>query len=465
MCHVGPWSLEHYRFIAKELSLSANVSVLSGHPKCDQVGFFNRYLQILEQEKGVRAMDATQEDLDIILRCRLLRVVSKEDAIRHLGAARRAIAEVLDAQKPELILSETIDSYVMDALYAEAKVRGIPFIGLVPTFISGYFRVSARGEYVPSREVSDAEAAEVLDRLLQKSYRPDFIKSSDHKLMLYATGRWLRNLLKVPYFVLKRLNRLERFNYHNWATLLVSMEWMHAMPALFVGTTNWRDRVAQSEKPVIYVPLQMFPEATVDYWCEDLEAIDYHAYLLRLLEHLGHHFTLLVKEHPNVLGYRNPRLYRQLMALPSVVLAPTTANSHDLIEAANTVLVWTGSVGFEAAIRGKPVLTTCRPYYQNGPLFRHVDLATSADDINGFMRAVGTVDLEATRRLMIKHILSGTLPGRYIIDGSWNSNNPDHVRYAVNIARQLQCHLSYNGLFQQPPGHKLNIEKSETNNV
>jgi len=446
MCHVGPWSLKHYCFIAKELAPGATVSVVSGHPKCDQAGFFNRYLQILEQEKRGRAMDATQEDFDIILRCRLLRTISKDDAVRHLSAARRAIGEVLDAHQPELILSETIDSYVMDALFAEAKSRRIPFIGLVPTFISGYFRVSARGEYVPSRDVSDAEADKVLDRLLQKSYRPDFIKSSDRKLLLYAAGRWLRNLVKVPYFVVKRLNRLERFNYHNWATLHVSRDWMHPIPALFVGSNDWRDRIGKSEKPVIYVPLQMFPEATVDYWCEDLEAVNYHAYLLRLLEHLGHHFTLLVKEHPNVLGYRNPRLYRQLIALPSVVLAQTAANSHDLIEAANAVLVWTGSVGFEAAIRGKPVLTTCRPYYQTGPLFRHVDLTTSAGDINAFIRTTEEMDLEAVRMLMIKHILSGALPGRYIIDGSWNSENPEHVHYAVNIAQQLRRHLSFNGV-------------------
>lgn len=444
MCHVGPWSLEHYRFIAGELAPGANLTVVSGHPKCDQVGFFTRYIDFITQATHTGAATLQPEDLEIILRCRLLRVISRDDAIQHLSAARRAAGAVLDEQKPELILSETIDSYVMDALYAEARVRGIPFIGLVPTFISGYFRVSARGEYVPSREVDDTEADEVLDRLLQKSYRPDFIKSSDRKLMLHATGRWLRNLIKVPYFALKRLNRLERFNYHNWATLHVSMEWMHAMPALFLGRSDWRDRAGQSEKPVIYVPLQMFPEATIDYWCEDLKAIDYHVYLLRLLEHLGHHFTLLVKEHPNVLGYRNPRLYKQLMELPSVVLAPTTANSHDLIEAANAVLVWTGSVGFEAAIRGKPVLTTCRPYYQTGPLFRHVDLTTAADDINDFMRTAAKVDLDATRRLMIKHALSGTLPGRYIIDGSWRSDNPEHVRYAINIAQQLRRHLTFN---------------------
>jgi hypothetical protein len=447
LCYVGPWSLEHYGSIAKELSPHANVSIVSGHPKCDQVGFFNRYLQILEQGKRIEEESTTQQDVDIILRCRLLRILPRVIAIRHLTAARLAFCEVLDEQKPNLILSETIDSFVMDALYAEANKRGIPFIGLVPTFISGYFRVSARGEFVRSREVSDVETQEVLVRLLTKSYKPDFIKASDHKLIFYATGRWLRNIVKVPYFFAKRLHPLERFNYHNWATLHVSMQFMHAIPALFVGNPRWRGFVGQSGKPIIYVPLQMFPEATIDYWCEDLEAINYHSYLLKLLRHLCQDFTILIKEHPNVLGYRNPLLYKKLIKLQSVFIAPTESNSNDLIELADAVLVWTGSVGFEAAIRGKPVLTTCRSYYQIGPLFRHVDLKTSAEDIIDFTKAAKNVDLDATRKLMISHILSGMLPGTYITDGSWNSNKPVHLSYAANIGQQLRTHLSFNGLF------------------
>lgn len=445
LCHVGPWSLEHYKHIAKSLIPDASVVVVSGHPKHDDVGYYSNYHKSVSSPTLCVDVTIDQEN-EIILRCRLLRALPRPVALRHLRASWLSMGKMLDEIQPNLILTETIDSYVMDVLYFQARDRGIPFLGLVPTFISGYFRVSARGEYVKSREVSDAEADEVLHRLLQKSYRPDFIKSNDRKLMLYAMGRWLRNLVKLPYFTMKRLNQTERFNYHNWATLYVSMEWMHPIPSLFVGDANWHDRVSSSEKPIIYVPLQMFPEATIDYWCEDLEPVNYHTYLLKLLEHLGHNFTLLVKEHPNVLGYRNPRLYSRLTALPSVILAPTTANSHDLIDAANAVLVWTGSVGFEAAIRGKPVLTTCRPYYQIGPLFRHIDLSTTEQEINGFIQNAASVDIFETRKIMIKHILSGTLPGRYIIDGSWRSDNSEHVRYADNIAHQLRRHLAYNGV-------------------
>lgn len=450
LCHVGPWSLEHYKHIANSLMPDASVSVVSGHPKCDNVEYYCEYHNLVT-EPEFSTTEIIDCENEIILRCRLLRALPKPIALRHLRASWVAMGGVLDKIQPDLILTETIDSYVMDVLYYQAMDRGIPFLGLVPTFISGYFRVSARGEYVKSREVSDTEADEVLNRLLQNKYKPDFIKSNNNQLMLYAAGRWLRNLVKLPFFAVKRLNQIERFNYHNWATLYVSIEWMHLIPSLFIGNAGWRDRVLKSEKPVIYVPLQMFPEATIDYWCDDLEAVNYHTYLVKLLAHLGHHFTLIVKEHPNVLGYRNPRLYSQLAALPGVIIAPTTTNSHDLIEAANAVLVWTGSVGFEAAIRGKPVLTTCRPYYQNGPLFKHIDLSTTEDEIKGFIQTAAAVDIVEMRKLMIKHVLSGALPGRYIIDGTWRSDNSDHVLYADNIAHQLHRHLAYNGVLNDEP--------------
>jgi hypothetical protein len=351
------------------------------------------------------------------------------------------MGEMLDREKPDLILSETIDSYVMDVLYFQSIEKGIPFIGLVPTFISGYFRVSARGEYNRSRVVSTNETASVLDRLLQKNYKPDFIKNNDSKLIIYALGRWLRNAIKIPYFLVKRLHRLERYNYHNWATLMVARDWFCWIPNFNIGDKDWSYKIKKSEKPVIYIPLQMIPEATVDYWCENLEAIKYDSYLLNLVQHLSTDFTLLIKEHPNVLGYRNPRLYQLLQKNSAVFFAPTAVNSHELIEASDAILVWTGSVGFEAAIRGKPVLTTCKPYYEIGPMFKYVDLLTESQDIKKFINGVQVQNMDQIQQELIAHVLSGVLPGRYIIDGSWSQDNPEHQQYAKNIADQLKAHL------------------------
>lgn len=442
LCHVGPWSLDHYQFIGKELAINADVKVVSGHPRCDGVAYFQRYYELVMQTKDCQT-SASEREHDIILRCRLLRALPKSIALKHLRAAWLAMGEMLDREKPDLILSETIDSYVMDVLWFQALERGIQFIGLVPTFISGYFRISARGEYNSSRRVSTDEANSVLDRLLQKSYRPDFIKNSDSKLALYGLGRWLRTLLKIPYFSIKRLNRLEKYNYHNWATLIVSKHWFCWLPCFSVGDIDWKKKIDYLGRPVIYIPLQMIPEATVDYWCEDLAAVDYDAYLVRLVQHLSTDFTIMIKEHPNVLGYRNPKLYRLLQKNSHVVFVPTAVNSHELIEAADAILVWTGSVGFEAAIRGKPVLTTCKPYYRVGPMFKDVDISTTAHEIKNFISTVPAHNIDEIQQELIKHVLSGALPGQYIIDGTWSPANREHQQYAQNIAQQLRAYMQF----------------------
>ena len=446
LCHVGPWSDSHYSYIASKIFERTDISILSSYPQCDQTGLFAHYYQMVR--KGARSCTSTADplELEIILRCRLLRALDRETALLHLRAMWQAMDAVFDRIKPDLVLTETIDSYVIDVLYFHAKKRNIVFIGLVPTFISGYFRITARGEFVRSRMVSASESKTVLDKLLQKNYKPDFIKNNDSRLWIYATGRWLRNLVKIPYFWLNRLNPKERFNFHKWATLVVSKQWAHAFPMLNIGHPNWRELLLQAGKPVVYIPLQMIPEATVDYWCEDVAAVDYDAYLLQLLAHLENDFTLLLKEHPNVWGYRNPKLYRQLIQMNSVIFAPTILSSQELIDSADTVLVWTGSVGFEAAIRGKPVLTICEPYYAQGNSFMKINIKTSVNDIKQFIMEFDIKTGEQRNQEMVAHVLTGTLPGHYIIDGTWSSDNPEHIEYANNIAKQLKGYLQFAGL-------------------
>jgi hypothetical protein len=444
LCHVGPWSLDQYSFVASLLDPSSVIIILSGHPKCDESTLFKYYLELIEKENSKCERDPPSADeLDVVLRCRLLRALDRPKALKHLRAMRRAIQEVLDLEAPDLVLTETIDSYIMDLLHIESMKRKIRFIGLVPTFINGYFRITARGEYVPSRHVSNDETKRVLKQLLELNYQPNFLKNNNSRLWIYAIGRWMRNAVKIPYFLIKRIDRRERLNYHNWATLIVSMQWFHWLPTLSVGNNNWRALASQNRKKTIYIPLQMIPEATVDYWCENIDAVNYDEYLIKLIQHLNTDFTLLIKEHPNVLGYRNPALYRQLREIDSVVFAPTNTNSQELIDVSDAVLVWTGSVGFEAAIRGKAVLTTCDPYYVSGDYFKQISLNTPVQEITKYVDSFNINQPKQRSLDLIEHVLSGLLPGRYIIDGSWSAQNAKHVEYAKNIAAQLKSYLQF----------------------
>lgn len=350
---------------------------------------------------------------------------------------RSAICEALDYFKPDLVLSETIDSFLMDLLYSECRHRGIKFVGLVPSFVNGYFRVTARGEHHALRTPAPAEVQKVLALLEEKNYHPAFLQDSKKRPYLSATKRWARNLIKPPYFFAKRVISGERFNYHYWATQIVSLQWLHAVPKLNLGDVAWEQRVGAVKKPMIYVPLQMIPEATVDYWCDNLDAIDYDNTLVQVIDQLSDRFQFVIKEHPNVLGFRHPAVYKRLASLQAVTICPTYVNSNRLVELSDAVLVWTGTAGFEAAIRGRPVLALCNAYYMSGRKFKVVTGGADSQSVAEFIKAQSAPLTHEEKTSMVAHVLSGLLAGRYSIDGSWSESNPEHLHDANNIGIAL----------------------------
>lgn len=436
MCHVGPWSATQYPAIARAMAKDADITLASGHKACDQTGLASRYYDFLNQyKKGGK--NATLADIDMIKRCRLLRAIGPDEAMKHLDCMRSSISEAFDVVKPDLVLSETIDSFLMDLIYAESLKRGIKFIGLVPSFVNGYFRVTARGEYNHLRAPSTDEVRKVLSLLEEKNYHPKFLRDSRNSPYLSATKRWARNMIKPPYFFIKRAISGERYNYHYWATQIVSSQWLHIAPKLNLGDINWERKLKSSNKPVIYVPLQMIPEATVDYWCDNLESVDYDNTLLRLIEGLSEKFQFLIKEHPNVLGFRNPAIYKKLAALHDVTICPTNLNSNHLVDICDAVLVWTGTVGFEAALRGKPILALCKAYYMSGRKYKIITPDADSMEIMDFICAQSAPLSSDEKMEMTAHLMSGLLAGKYKIDGSWSSSNREDLLSAKQMGEML----------------------------
>lgn len=437
MCHVGPWSAGQYSAIARAISVDAEITLASGHKKFDQTGLSSRYYDFLDRYQNDGQM-ASAGDIDMIKRCRLLRALEPNESKKHLDCMRFAIAEALDRFNPDLVLSETIDSFLMDLLYAECVRRDIRFIGLVPSFVNGYFRVTARGEHHTLRTPAPEEVQKVLSLLEGKNYHPAFLQDSKQRPYLSATKRWARNLVKPPYFFVKRAISGERYNYHYWATQIVSRQWFHIAPKLNLGDHGWEGKVRAAGKPIIYVPLQMIPEATVDYWCDSLEAVDYDNTLVQIIGRLSDRFHFLIKEHPNVLGFRNPAIYKRLASLPGVTICPTYINSNRLVELSATLLVWTGTAGFEAAIRGLPVLALCKAYYMSGRKFKVVSTDVKSDEVESFVTSQADPLSQDEKIEMIRFLLSGLLHGKYIIDGSWNSRAPSDVANAMGIGEALR---------------------------
>lgn len=67
--------------------------------------------------------------------------------------------------------------------------------------------------------------------------------------------------------------------------------------------------------------------------------------------------TLVIKEHPWMVGKRKASFYKKLMAIPRVVLSAPQIDTSCYVEQARMVITLGSSVGLDAAMFGKPVIT------------------------------------------------------------------------------------------------------------
>ncbi|MEZ8103068.1 capsular polysaccharide export protein, LipB/KpsS family [Vibrio bivalvicida] len=439
LSHAGPWSDTYLEHIVKEISNDNENLILSAHKSVDSSGLWSMYYKQLDALKNVSFSSSPIDD-DIIVRCRLLRSISKNDALLHLNAMKNAIIDVFDRYGPDIVLSETIDSYIMDLLYFECKARGVPFVGLVTVFVNGYFRVSARGEYNFIRDVSDEEVEKVLKLLEDQTYLPGFVQKDKVGTTRKIITKWIRNLIKIPYFSLKRIMSGDFFNYHYWQSVITSKEWAHLFPRFEIGDREWKGKIKLVDSKVIYIPLQMIPEATVDYWCESSDIINYDQVLVDFIDsHKELHF--LIKEHPNVIGYRNPKLYNILESKENVTICPTQTPSNLLIDYYDAAMVWTGSVGFEVALRSKPVLSLSPTYYfPDERFYKKISISTDSQEIVDYIDDYSELS-NGDKNELVRHLLSGLDRGQLRVDGTWDENKDDDLEQMKVLSASLAKYI------------------------
>jgi hypothetical protein len=430
LCYVQPWCAKHLELIATGISSDAELIFASIKRGLDQCAMAARYYEL------VRSSTLHVEsplDADTIRRCRILRSLQPDEASRHVWALRAAVSELLDRYRPLLVVSETTDSFVIDVLQQESAARGIEFVGLAQSFVNGYVRVTARGEHRALREPGTAEVDSVLTLLRERTYQPGFVKAGPSA----GLKRWARNVLRFPYFVLRRRLSGEPYNSDYWAGEIVSRRLLHPIPRVALGDEQWASTVRRQALPVVYVPLQQDPEATIDYWCDNERALNYEQMIVEVIDRHAGSLHFLVKEHPNVIGFRHPGLYKKLERRSNVTICPTGARSNSVLEEVDAVMVWTGSVGFEAALRGLPVLTVCTPYYAVGSGFFRIDQARHPDEVRRFVDQNPGADSKTTGQLLVTRLLSGLVPGSFRSSWSWSERNPHDARTARELGYAL----------------------------
>ena len=439
LCHVGPWCVDQFRTIAAGFDPGATIRIFSCFRKLDETGLVDAYYKYLDTEKEQFISDP--RDNEVIKRCRLLRALPYQKSNLHVFAMRLAVREMLLRERPDVVICESTDQYLHDLLFQESRSLNIPSYGLIRSFVNNHFRISTRGELQKVRIPQEDEVTEILHKLTDEQYIPQNLVELKRSLALTYFRIYLSNHARLIYFSALRFFSGELYNYHYWSSIqTVKNEYLHIIPRISLGDLNWKRKIAESNRLVIFIPLQHFPEATVDYWSENIEMIEYLKRLIELINELGKEFSILIKEHPGVWGFRKPSFYRAIeKTSSSVIICPTEVAAQECIAAADAVLVWTGSVGFEAALRGKPVLTTCSPYYASGARYKQISIKTGNNEVRDFIQQVKATRISIDeQRAMISHLLKGLLPGNFKNNGTFDSLNFDDIAEAKRLGEKLR---------------------------
>ena len=120
-------------------------------------------------------------------------------------------------------------------------------------------------------------------------------------------------------------------------------------------------RARRRSRPFVYFPLHV----TDDYKITRIipHCRDQVSLVEQVADALPVGYDLVLKEHPMSLGRNSIGLLRRLRRRPNVRLVQPYTSSHDLIRDSVGVVVISSTVGLEALLYDKPVLTLGDPFY------------------------------------------------------------------------------------------------------
>ncbi len=363
---------------------------------------------------------------DVIARCRLLRWLPVRKATAMALAAADAYTKVLDEFRPTTIICWTIDRYNLDILERIAAARDIPFYELTVSAVPGMSMILQRGQIVTRAEVPPPEQVErIAHEIADPLFTPTYVRGQQR----YTRTRWLKTFtaFRLRGWYWKAVSILKRdplnLHYMDAQGFLGHKPRLSDIRAVRMVDEDWRERLAAFPiEKRLFVGLQLFPEASIDYWIADTSLHDQEAVAAAVAEAFSAAgYLVMVKDHPLQFGFRQARMIERLRAIANVVIVPSEISGNEALDLCGVNFTCTGTLGMQAALLGKAsIVTPC--YFTTPGDFVEVK---SRDDIAALPERVAAFDLgglEARQRRIVANLLKGSFESEFF---SFRGFDPD----------------------------------------
>jgi len=294
----------------------------------------------------------------------------------------RALERVFDDVRPDVVVPEVGNETIRVASHLIGLEREIPVLFLLYTIFPNPLRLYVDTLHAPIvpleevRDLSDEERAEVEE--FRRSFTAAAKPIRDHRRHPIE----LRRAQVFAGHVRRHLGEDRDNDYLDpWALLTSNAsEWSRAR-----AVRPFYDRLDPT-RPYVYFPLHV----TDDYKITRVipHCVDQVSLVEQVADALPAGYDVVLKEHPMSVGRNSVRLLRRLRRRQNVRLVEPRSSSHDLILGSAGVAVISSTVGLEALLYDKPVLTLGDPFYAGFGITLDVDsfaeIPTKVPQLLGF---------------------------------------------------------------------------------
>ncbi len=372
-----------------------------------------------------------------------------ERTVRHV----LAMEQIFDEWRPDILIPEVGNETLRVASRLVGVRRGIPVLFLFYTIFPNPLRVYVDTMHAPIvgpdalAPLSEEREAQVEAFVSEfKRRRRPIREPREAKVTLHRTRMLARHLAVKALW--------DRDNDY-----LIPFHWLAGRLRERVRTVSLRRfyGTPNPSRPFVYFPLHV----TDDYKIKRVvpHCADQGALVEQVARALPHGWDLVTKEHPMEIGRTPSALLRRLTHMRNVTVVPPTTNSHDLIQRAQAVVVISSTVGLEALLYDKPVLTLAQPFYSGLSITLDVE---SFAEIRTAVPAVLEFEPEHGR---IRQFLSAAMERCYpgvpvLVDRS----DENAAKLARSIERASQATLRERSRSRAGvrPGHLAELRATDT---
>ena len=291
----------------------------------------------------------------------------EEWAIRRTVRHFRAIERLLDELRPDVIVPEVGNETIRVVTHLIGLERRIPVLFLLYTIFPNPLRLSVDTLHAPIVEPDEVRELTAAERDEVEAFRRTFTeRAKPIREYRHWPIEWRRAKLFADHVRRKRGEDADNEYLEPWQLLGTNVaETVRARAA-----RPFYDEL-ESARPFVYFPLHVTDDYKIRKVIPHTE--DQASLVEQVADALPPGYDLVLKEHPMSVGRNSIALLRRLRTRANVRLVAPHTSSHELIRRAEAIAVISSTVGLEALLYEKPVLTLGQPFYSGYGITLDVD--------------------------------------------------------------------------------------------